>query len=362
MEWFGLSSGLMANAGLPLVESGVWALVITAVIVSAFEAALLKRWYEVRPVVVKWTGQGSSAVGMDDEPERWTPSASLLVLAANLVSTLVGWFYFAHSRQALSWILGTKPLERAGVYIVCVCAVAFLISVVVEWPFFSKAIKDRPLSREGLFVCLGCNLLAGAVILVWFSLSGMSSLLTAAKIKPPVEIAQNCGATVYYVSSRQLWSVECNGFNPHSTRLAVPDGEHVAVMEASSGEAKVYALRKDGSVDRALLNLGTSFAAASAGEEGQARYFGPDEGRKFFVDYGRDAYDGLGVRTPDRIYKLALDSTPLSWRWSDVTVLPNNQAIAKVGPEVVLIDLESGEIGGLAQAESPTVAVGSVRR
>ncbi len=363
MEWMALSSGLLANAGLPLVERGMWALAVTTVLVAAFEAALLKRWFEVRPVVVLWTGKASPAAGMDDQPERWTPLASLLVLLANVVSTVAGAFYFSHSRQALSWIMGNRPLERASVYIFAVCVSAFLISVLVEWPFFSKAIKDRPLSREGLLVCLGCNLLTGAAVVVWFALSGMTSLLTPSNIKQPWMIAKPGNAEVFYRDSLSgdLWTVGVNGYGPHSLGIALPSGDSVSVDMASNGDTKVYAVRSDGSFDRPLLDLGTS-RRASVADGADSRwlkrtgYFGAQEARKYRVEIGRDAYDGLSVWTPDHLYKLALDSTPLSWNWSHVTVLPNNQAIAEVGPQIVLIDLDSGAIAEIAVGDSPAVA------
>lgn len=366
-----LGTRLWADAGVPLLGTGLWVLLIATGFVSILEAVLLKRWYTVRPTIVKWTGPGSlAAIGMDDEPERWGFLNSWLLVAANIVSALAGWAFVAHAKGFENWVLGERPLERAGLYLVVVWALAFVVSVAVEWPFFSKAIKDRPLSREGLFVAAGCNIVSYSCILAWFGLSGMSSLLTVAQIEEPVTIAQSPYGDVYYVrqDTNEVWQVFSNGAMAHPTGLTVTPGNSVSAEQLPNGHVKLQEIAPDGSRVRPLKDLGATYLAApfESQEKGLpnreqwaylGRYFTPDIQRRYWVHYSPRPFEGLSIRTPNRIYKLAIDSSPLAWEWSHLTVLPNNQAIGQLGPQVVLVDLETGTVGVLGKGVSPTVVL-----
>jgi hypothetical protein len=359
-----LGSNFVANAGVPFLGNGFWLILFGTVFVSVLEAVLLQRWYAVRPVLVRWTDRGAAAVGMADELEEWSPYASLLLLGGNLVSASVGWIFLTHSGGFQNWVLGSRPLERAGFYLVAIWAVAFLLSVFVEWPFFSKAIKDKPLSREGLIVCLGCNVVSYLCILAWFAVSGMTSLLTRTTITDPVLIASSPYAEVYYVDSesREVWCVWSNGSKPHPVGLKILAGATLSAEKASNGHTKLLAVQIDGSAVP-LKDLGPEpmvapFETKDRGEwDRVARYVNGEARSKYTVSYSPDPFQGMSIRTPSRIYKLAIDSTPLAWSWTQVTVLPNNQAIGQLGPQIVLVDLESGSIGVLARGESPTVVL-----
>ena len=360
---FCLGTNCIANAALPLIGEGFWSLAIVTVVLSLVEIALVKRWYEVRPVVVRWTGNSSGLVGMADEPEAWSPQSSLLLLAGNLVSTFVGSLFLTRFHAAQSWILGGHPLERASLYIVFVCLAAFVLSILVEWPFFSRAIKDRPLSREGLFVCAGCNVLTGLFIFVWFSLTGMRSLITDSQIVSALSIAQQPYGTVCFVDpqSEEIYSIRTDGAELKDLGRKVPPGCEISIERASNGDAKLYIERGDQRIGAPVKDFGAAAKAADPAVEDRidydARYFGAKKAQKYSVSYGPDPYDGLSVWTPARIYKLALDSKPLSMRWGHATVLPTNQAVAQVGSQIVLIDLDSGKLAILANGESPTVAM-----
>lgn len=365
-----IGNGLLADAGVPLLGTGLWLLLIGTAFVSVLEAVLLKRWYTVRPTIVRWTGQGAAAIGMGDEPEEWGLLNSWLLTLGNIASALVGWAFVTHAKGFENWILGSRPLERAGLYLVAVWALAFALSVAVEWPFFSKAIKDRPLSREGLFVSAGCNIVSYFCILAWFGLSGMSSILTIAQIQDPVSIAQAPYGDVYYVNedTHEVWAVSSNGALPHSLGLTVAPGNSVSAETLPNGHTKILEIAPDGSKVKPLKDFGPSFITApyESVQNGQpkreqwailGRYFTPEQQRRYWVHYSPRSYEGLSVRTPNRLYKLGIDSSPLSWQWSHVTVLPNNQAIGQLGPQIVLVDLESGTMGVVAKGVSPTVVL-----
>jgi len=158
-----------ADASVALLGNSIWLIVIVSLCVGILEAVLLQRWYEVRPVVVRWTGRHTvAALGMDDAPEEWSVLSTVTILLANVVTGLLGWQLFMHQSAFRDWLLGSKPLEKLGLYFVSLWLISFVVSAVVEWPFFSRAVKDRPLSREGLAVCLGCNIISTTFMLVWF--------------------------------------------------------------------------------------------------------------------------------------------------------------------------------------------------
>lgn len=365
MQVLELGTGLLANAGVPLLGTGLWVLIVGTLLVSTLEATLLKRWFAVRPEVIRWGEQAAMArVGMEDEGERWGFMNTWLLIAGNLVSALAGWAFVANARGFQSWILGDRPLERAGFYLILVWALALVVSIAVEWPFFSKAIKDRPLSREGFYVCAGCNVISYGCILAWFSLSGMTTLLTAVKIEPAFVVAEAPYGDVYYLNpdTNEVWRVYSNGAQPQPIGLKVEAGHSLSAERLANGRVKLVEINSEGDRVRSLVDLGDKVAAGYETDSRRdwntlGRYFGPDEYRKYQVFYGTDGYHGMSVRTPSRIYKLAIDSNPLSWDWNHVTVLPSNQAVAQLGPQVVLVDLETGTVGVLAKGVSPTVVI-----
>lgn len=342
----------------------VWQILIGALVVTGLDSMLVRRWLWARPTIVNWADDRAvAAAGMADEPEEWRASSFALLYAANAASAFAINGLLARSGVLQSWFLGRYPLERAGLYIVGFWAAILLVSLAVEWPFFSKSIKDKPLSREGLFVCTACNLASYAGLLVWMSATGMSSLLTHASIQPVGAVATSPYATVYFLDGDRVESVETNGYGLGLVAKLPHGAGMISAENAPNGDVKVYPVNAKGDRLTPMVNLGSqvrtaSYETASRLEwQSAPRYFEPGEYRRYAVSCGTDAFDGMSVRTPDRVYKLAIDLFPLSWKWSHVTVLPNHQAVAQLGPQIVLLDLESGEIGVLARGTSPTVVI-----
>jgi len=362
MDWSCLARTLFANADIPLLGTSAWLVVGISAIAGLVEAALLHRWYDVRPVVVKWTGAGTAeAIGMADEPEEWSLRSTLFVVAANVISAVLGLLLLAHNDSFRHWILGSRPLERIGLYFITLWLLTFLVSAAIEWPFFSTAIKDRPLSREGLAVCLGCNIISSAGILIGMSMIGMTPSGTTTV--DSFSLAKSPYAHVYFVdpATNHVMGMDSSGLNLHDTSFVVPDGQELSAEQVGN--------------DTKLVRLGSSGKAASIYDFGQrckaanvdvndrdgwtrdARYFSADDKRMYDVHYGPFASDGLSVVKSNDIYKIAVDSSLVSWHWSHVTVLPNGQAIGQLGPQIVLVDLESGATAVLAKGECPTVVV-----
>jgi hypothetical protein len=341
----------------------VWQILLGVLVVTAIDSMLVRRWLYARPHIVKLVDDRAvAAAGMADEPEEWRASSFAFLYAANLASALAVNALIARSPALQSLFLGMHPLERAGTYIVMFWALVLVVSLLIEWPFFSKSIKDKPLSREGLFVCTACNLASYAAGLVLMAVTGMTSLLTHASIQPAGAIAASPYAYVYYLDGDRIRAVATNGYNLGLVASAPKGTDLISVENAPNGDVKLYPIHS-GKRGAPIKNFGRRAVTASYQTKDRAewafmpRYFDNPEYRRYAVSCGLDAFEGMSVRTPDRLYKLAIDSMPLSWKWSQVTVLPNHQAVAQLGPQIVLVDLESGEIGVLARGASPTAVV-----
>ena len=341
----------------------VWQILFGVLVVTAIDSMLVRRWLYARPHIVKLVDDRAvAAAGMADEPEDWKASSFFVLYAANLVSALAVNAMIGHSPALQSLFLGMHPLERAGTYIVVFWALVLVVSLAIEWPFFSKSIKDKPLSREGLFVCTACNLASYAAGLVLMSVTGMTSLLTHATIEPVGAVATSPYATVYFLEGGRVQAVATNGYAYGLIANAPSGTKLISAENAPNGDVKLYPV-SGAKRSKPLKNLGPKYRTASYQTDSRAdwecmpRYFDAGEYRRYAVSCGADAFEGLGIRTPDRVYKLAIDSMPLSWKWSHVTVLPNHQAVAQLGPQIVLVDLESGEVGVLARGQGPTVVI-----
>ena len=351
---------LLANAGIPLIGTSTWLVIAVSVFVGFLEAVLLQRWYTVRPIVVRWTGAGTAAaIGMAEEPEEWSMRSTLLVIAANVISSLLGLLLFTHDESYRQWVLGARPLEKIGLYFISLWLLAFVVSAIIEWPFFSTAIKDRPLSREGLAVCLGTNIISSSCILLCLAMMGMTS--PGARTVDVFSLAQQPYAHIYYLDpvTRRVCAIDSSGLNAHETNFILPSDQSISA-ESVGSFTKLVTVDENGNTT-SLYNFGDHCSAAQVDTKERdawtrdARYFSDDVRRMYDVHYGPAPSDGLSVTKLNDIYKIAVDNGLVSWHWSHVTVLPNRQAIGQLGSQIVLVDLESGATAVLGRGECPTV-------
>ena len=317
----GLASPAFANVGTLLIWATIGHLLVGNAIIGAIEA-----WIAGRLV------RGLSG-----------PRTTLLLIAANYASLLIGLKAIPLIRSALAPIvLGDRPVYHLPWLILAILLIAFVLTVLVEWPFFALAAAlnrklTPPLAPRRIFgVLLVANLASYLLLACYYAPSARVSLLTQCTRLPRPDFSKTHDAVIYYRPSRE--------------------------------SDDLYRLRLDGS---APVHLPGSWQARKAELGAEYRHVGNDMNARA-VDLRKErapkwtdiwagfwANEGLSAgnaRTGQKL-RLALEMPYFMWTTRNATVLPGNQVIYQTDRCIVLLDLDTRRLADLAMGDAPLVVL-----
>lgn len=347
---------LFANVGTPLMLIGCGHLVLGNLIIGLCEGGLLSWWGGVK-----------------------YKAAALKMIAANYISGLLGWAVLPVLVRWVDASFADPPLYRAGLTLGVLVVVAFVLTVLVEWPLVLWSLKG---SRRGRGACVTAGVWAQAasyavLIPMYVSVSPMT-LLTDYTVVPDVTgMAGGANGWVYYVDERdgsvrrvqfdrtgdekvgQVSDVNTHRrWEPLWARPEI-DGS-VSIVDGERDYAKIVATQASGMVGARTneYNLdgpsrldSIDFRADPSHATYSYRAFPVwDSGlRRIEFEPGGDRYGSVAR-------ELTFSNALMHWQAGSPVILPNGSVVFEFGGQIVIMD-EQRRIGFLAMGTSPTVVL-----
>lgn len=351
---------LLANAGTPLLWFGCLYPFVGSFGVAAIENVLLRKFGFVKSL-----------------PVRWNP-----VLIGNLLTTAIGIAFISNASRFGDFLLKPKPLEAANAYVAAVWVVAFVLTVLVEAPFFAKAVDGKLREAKTWKAALFTNSVTYAVLFLLALLMGQGRAGINVPVVPVRAISSQLQGWVYYVppDSLDVRRIRLDGTGDEPTRYVLSDtSEDISIdtsdglsadLVAFSGNKEGNVLAKLGKAGQCALVpyqkigegfIGPPLARRSIGYLPGRTFQAPGQSRSDTLDFDtfNMVWPDLGMtfisRNPKSRFTIALGSPFLSWNWKYATALPDGRVVVAFGPQIVVVDIPSRRIAWLANGRSPAV-------
>ncbi|HVL38219.1 MAG TPA: hypothetical protein VM328_02400 [Fimbriimonadaceae bacterium] len=334
---------LLANAGTPLMWAGCCLLIFGNLVIGVVEARLLERLLR-RPV--------------DDRP---------LVLA-NYASMSAG-IGMGWALDPLSQRIAADPLRLGLIYIAILWTAAFCLTVLIEWPFASRAASLGSFSRSVLPLLATVNVITYAFLILLVGLLGGVNVFIAFRNSEAAQVTRVEG-WVYYCDPKKhaVQRVRLDGSReervaalpsleaPGQTRLVFDDPKgvgSVSLFLRVSGSHRLL-LQSDWSPRRTATTATAHREANGLLSLGNLT-FGPGSTLMFRPDESVAAgfWPAEGLRVRGVAYRLETPFLALTWR--SPTVLPDGTTVAQLGDAIVLVNAERGKGARLAAGVGPAV-------
>ncbi|QQL43765.1 hypothetical protein [Sulfuriroseicoccus oceanibius] len=343
----------LANTGTPLMWASALHLVVGNALIGLIEGLLLGAMF-------KCSKRGSV----------------LVLIAANYVSAWAG-------AKLLSLATGVVPgltIETIQFWFWVFVAVAFVVTLVIEFPFFWYALRPGDgRMRKALVATPVIHGVSYLLLVGWYWLASGTSMLTQLDVVTADEMALPDGYALYYLetdgesvlridladwgSPESVAHVSAPGL--HDRLFVNPrDGGGFDLMvyrdeleEASiEGEpvladfAEVAPL--ESWVDEQGSPMGTWWNFGSVPAIGEA-----SDWRFFTGCWAWKGIRGENLRTGE-VVRFGLELPIAEWRVRNATQLPGDYVVAQLGrDQIVAIDVETRRISLLARGQGPVVVV-----
>ncbi|WP_414550765.1 hypothetical protein [Anabaena sp. CCY 0017] len=174
----------LANAGTALLWAGIIHLLAGNGVIALIEARLLSKWFHT--------------------PHSKT--ISILILA-NYISAWVGLL----SLERLSRNLATITIENVHVWLYIFVALAFVMTLIIEYPFFwilfYKQQNSFAKALKATFIIHGISYL---LLLVWYGWASQTSMLTQLDVVSASELQPREEYVLYFISAENKQPIRSN--------------------------------------------------------------------------------------------------------------------------------------------------------
>jgi hypothetical protein len=362
----------LANVGTPLMWGGAIRLFCVNIVIGIGEGLVI--WIFLRTRFWKTLG---------------------IMILANYLSWIVGEvILLPFLAQAGKRLLGEQPLYHVWEFMRYVLAVAFGMSVLLEWPFCFWALNQkRHRIIKSILVILNVNVASYAFLIHFYlGLSG-TTVLTKLTQDPSLSFAATPKAWIYFLALNEggLCRIRIDG--TEQQRILDYQGivdcgyEKTKRNPVSSITLEVRSSEQDGYWDlcfwiekpqRAKLLL-KAFIAKSNAPVIEDNSVANDPNRpanilhvkanyrpidpvyltssSWDVHVGGWAYEGLTAIKEQITKQYAIELPFMTWHSRYPTVLPDSQVVYQLGDQIVLLDLEKDLIGVIARGYSPVVVL-----
>jgi hypothetical protein len=215
-----LPTASWANAGTPLMWAGMLHLSLGNAIIGVIEGLLMARIFAC-PVA----------------------RSIAVMIAANYISAIFGWGFLLKYLCHLPDI----TLENLHLWFATFAALAFLISVIIEGPFYALVLPAAARTwRRTLKATCVINSMSYMLLAAWYWLASGGTIMTSLEVVTPRSIAEVPGFAMVYISQDRQCII--------ATDLS---GEHPATLgtiHAGANDRLGALLNKDGSCALTLIN------------------------------------------------------------------------------------------------------------
>ncbi len=342
------------NAGTPLIWASMLHLVFGNAIIGLIEGLLLAAAFKTSKV-----------------------KSILVLIAANYASAWAGGLFVSGPLASLPDI----TIETLRSWFLAFVVVAFVVTLVIEFPFFWFVLRSRehPFQRA-LVAAPAVHGVSYALLLVWYWMASGTSMMTAMKVVPPDAMAPMDSYVLYYLSRdggevMRMDSAARGSARPVAAVAAGHPNDRLFARprEDAGFDLFVYLDPEDrGEVTEALVigdfsdfaPLDPAIAAdASRDADGSWFNFGPvprfaaESDWKFRTGFWPvEGFSGENKKTGKKV-AFSLETPFAQWPVRNATHLAGDFLIAQLGDDqICLIHPESGRIALLARGKGPVVA------
>ena len=329
-----------ANAGTPLMWATAFHLVFGNLIIGLAEGVLLAR--------------------VATAPYR---RALLSMVVANYVSAWAGLAIVNEWRALRDVWLGTEPLYAGSHALVYLAVTAYGLTIAIEWPFCRWALGPRPGAwRRALLASVAVQTLSYAALVPYYYRVSGASLYSQVSIDPALTRPAEARAVIWYIGvDGDVYRVRSADRSPEKVVTAGLSDPMASLFFQKSKITGAADLLTD--PERVLVRDAAAWDdgySASSGNGKRAVDLVRPDVRAWDVKTGYWSIEGLMAEhrgRPNERLSVSVETPVLSWFSSDATVLPGDQVVYQLGPQVVLLDLRTRRIGLVALGRSPVVGL-----
>ncbi|MHB9132844.1 MAG: hypothetical protein ACYDBB_17380 [Armatimonadota bacterium] len=327
-----LATPASANAGTLLIWAEMGHLFFGNLLIGMLEALFIARLFKIRyhlamPLLVP-ANYASMASG-----------AALVMLDA----------FLPGMRNAL---LGDAPLYRLPLLLGVMTAITLSLSVLLEWPFYRAAFtRERALtlsetgevderrftSRRIFSATVYTQLFSYLLLTACYLVVSGTGLIRNARVTPGLDFAATPTAKVYFLKDGANYRVQLDGSSP------------VQVSEEEVDKVIMRYLQQDGSFHH-FLYTGTG------GDTFDLRPVHNRDWRGRTHFWETSGLELRNERTGERC-DLGLELPFVRWRSERATILPGDQVVYQLGPQIVLFDINTRRLACIARGSRPVVAL-----
>jgi len=295
--------------------------------------------------------------------------AILWMVAANYFSAWIGW----------AGLLGAGSALRPDIYSVqtllgWAIVASFTATILLEWPFIWLALKGRThRSKAALLASLIAQTASYAVIVPLYYSTSDVSLCAKTHLERSLAFVKNKDAVVYYIvpEGGALARMHLDGSSGETLMAIDPGYFQLFTRKAQDSGMSDLCLVKGpiGSRDeKVVLPAFAPTAAVAEDEDYQTRDhlyrvpaldLRPEKDREWeFLTY--DAFQAPLVafgKSKGESLSLVVESPFLTWRVSNVTVLPNDEVLFQLDDQIVILDRTSMKLALITRGYSPMVVL-----
>jgi hypothetical protein len=349
----------LADAGTPMILVGFAQLTIGNLFIGIIESLLVRKVFKVE-----------------------TAAAFLWIILANYLSCVAGIFFLGFVTNPIVHLIGGPvPIYALGRIAIVLAGLTFIITILVEWPFYWLGIRRK---RPGAKTTFRANLVANAVtysilaIFYWGIAQGPADW--GFQLCPASLIAPNPQARILYLSpdGKEVIQLRIGNWTPTPVaslppptpnralalmpsarsdrwQLVVaddPGAEHPGspVVEIAGSRATTQPSYSDGTPLDQWDWFGGAFVADLQGLKSPrwTAYFEPG----IYAELGvHDSTTGLWH------YVHVLEMPILQWYPSHAALLPHDQLVFALGDQIMVADLDQNRIAAVAPGRSPVVVL-----
>jgi hypothetical protein len=275
------------------------------------------------------------------------------------------------------------PLHRAFPVILGFAIVSFPVTVLVELPF-TRLVQapDRRTWWRAVKMSVVAQTASYLILVPWYLSSSYMSVITETQVRRDVSFARPPLAWVYYINPNgDVWRVKTDGTQRAWVLDAELKQENSRLAAQKSPEEDTWdlcAVLPTDYTKTTTAPLKAGFAALAGLPEYRRDSPSRDPYREpdLWSDWGPAAdlrmttdpawcartgfwsSEGITIYTTERWnpdLRISLETPVVSWATRSATVLPSGQIVYQLGPQVVLFDPETRDLGVLAVGRGPVV-------
>ena len=289
-----------------------------------------------------------------------------VMVLANYVSMIGGFL--------LSVLLGSlvKPFSLGQVtgYLIIAVLIAFVITILIEWPFVYYCLKSKKFSRWRLLKISAVVQVASYILIFFWYMNAIGiSMITQTELDDSLRFVTNKEAVCFFIDDEgDVAQISLSGGDAKKIMKTGSETLLDLLYVEQSHEGARWDLFFKSDKNSVPVVTGVGFRASRFWRDIDNRRdwysvrlsdLRTEENPEWKLFVGNWAIDGLRMinqSTGEKIH-LALETPFLIWNIRNVTVLPGDEVVFQAGEYIYIFNIELGIIGTVTRGRSPIVGL-----